>query len=878
MAGYHGRRSLRAAGRALLDPELVERPRPSLPAPIECPGLPEQAELLERQIARDFSKLDALDLDDPDSAVLASLSPTDLPVPITRRALRFVRFFGQHPVGREAFRKRFRRAGRHRAAIEHELREAGLPEDLLWLAAVESGFDPKAVSPAGAGGLWQLMPETGALYGLEQSAWLDERLSLTRATTAAVTHLRDLYERLESWDLALAAYNMGYDGVLRALSSAVERTSARGDMPPRPLGFAELAQERLIPQETADYVPKITALAIVAANLERFDLDDLELAEPLRLAELAVPENTRLQLIARAAGISTAELREHNPQLLRDRTPPTGGDYPVALPADRWDHARAALPAYLDHEVLELESTIALPTMPAHLRIDEDHGPVLPQVGAAGLRRPPHLGTNRLPAFPVPGRDGAEQSARPTVLAAFDAALPKHLDGLEVGYKARGAHRIDPFGLLGKPSRAESPTTVVDPELRRHLAFLEGGSRTSARPDPFSSERLAGGIVLRMRTESALPRVAITVRVAAALPNGRASAEPSVELRHSEGEIRYSDLVARKNLDVGLAIAAGRLALLLGQAEHQPLGALRFELGRVRRHDLGKLPYGKAWLALGEALFPEGHPHHGRLMGPDAPTSQVLRNRLLLASLAEERRPQRASITLVGDFEPAQARSQLQQALAALGPRLSSPRAGALLLPEPTRLLVHTDGAEPRLLLGWVAPAAGSPVDAALRVALHILAGRKESRLGRELVKGGMAASARGFVDPDWQASAVVLELVPQKDQGVDELQARVQHIIDGLASEGPTPVELAYAQAILDYRLRKRLERATAVATADSAERTLGERIVETLRPGLLQQWLDQTEAVSERAVRRAVRQHLGAAHRVAVLALPDEQMALLR
>src|SRR4029078_5437282 len=83
--------------------------------------------------------------------------------------------------------------------------------------AVESGFDPRAVSRAGAAGLFQVMPETGQLYGLDQSPWVDERRSVYRATAPAVTHLRDLYERFHRWDLALAAYNAGYDRVVGAM-------------------------------------------------------------------------------------------------------------------------------------------------------------------------------------------------------------------------------------------------------------------------------------------------------------------------------------------------------------------------------------------------------------------------------------------------------------------------------------------------------------------------------------------------------------------------------------------------------------------------------------------------------------------------------------
>ena len=191
-------------------------------------------------------------------------------------------------------------------------------------------------------------PKPAHLYGLDQSQWVDERRSITRSTTAAVAHLRDLYERFRRWDLALAAYNAGVENVLRAMAKAAQ-ARPRG-APATPIGFAELAQQKLLPEETMNYVPQIVAFAIVANNRTRFGLEAFHPDPPLELGELAVPEGTRLRTIARAAGISTHLVREYNPEILRDRTPTYGGDYIIHLPGERIQQTLAAFPAYLEHE------------------------------------------------------------------------------------------------------------------------------------------------------------------------------------------------------------------------------------------------------------------------------------------------------------------------------------------------------------------------------------------------------------------------------------------------------------------------------------------------------------------------------------------------
>jgi len=286
---------------------------------------------------------DGFDADDLDTAGTEALSKLQLPdakLSITRRTIKYVRFFTRTDRGRGMFETWLKRSGRYQELIQTELRQRRLPEDLMWVAMIESGFDARAKSPVGAMGLWQFMRATGEVYGLHVTQHMDQRKNPRLATQAAAHHMRDLYYRFGSWDLALAAYNMGYEQLLDAIDKY-----GTAD-------FNELARQDAIPRETAAYVPKIAAAAIVANNLEHFGFDKVEVARPIDAAEIAVPPRTPLKTLAKAAGVATSAVRKLNPDILGDRVPPGRGDYIVLIPADTVSRARAALPVMLQDEPL----------------------------------------------------------------------------------------------------------------------------------------------------------------------------------------------------------------------------------------------------------------------------------------------------------------------------------------------------------------------------------------------------------------------------------------------------------------------------------------------------------------------------------------------
>jgi membrane-bound lytic murein transglycosylase D len=293
------------------------------------------------RLASTASEGEGFEVDDLDTAgadALSRLQMPDLKVSITRRTLKYVRFFTRTNRGRQMFETWLKRSGRYQDLVQSELREWRLPEDLIWVAMIESGFDPRVKSPAGAVGLWQFMPATGAVYGLEQNKYVDQRKNPKLATHAAAHHLRDLYLRFGSWDLALAAYNMGYEQLL-------DRIDRYGTA-----DFNELARQEALPTETASYVPKIAAAALVANNLERFGFDQIELVRPVDAGEIAVPPGTSMKTLAKAAGVSTKTLRSLNPDLLSDHVPPGRGDFLVMIPAESLSRAHTMMPILLQTE------------------------------------------------------------------------------------------------------------------------------------------------------------------------------------------------------------------------------------------------------------------------------------------------------------------------------------------------------------------------------------------------------------------------------------------------------------------------------------------------------------------------------------------------
>lgn len=212
--------------------------------------------------------------------------------------------------GRKIIIAGLRRQGRYKDMIERVLREEGLPQELIFVAQAESGFLPRAMSNKSCVGLWQFAKFRGKEYGLDQTPATDDRMDPEKATRAAAHHLHDLYDHFGDWYLALAAYNCGPGCV----DHAVMRTGYAD--------FWRLRQLNVLPKETANYVPVILAMTIMAKNAKDYGLDNLE-QDPAELADtIALESPTHLALVADAIDRPVSELKDLNPALLRSIAPP----------------------------------------------------------------------------------------------------------------------------------------------------------------------------------------------------------------------------------------------------------------------------------------------------------------------------------------------------------------------------------------------------------------------------------------------------------------------------------------------------------------------------------------------------------------------------
>jgi len=258
---------------------------------------------------------------------------SDLPLVLNDQVAMFINYFSS-PRGRATLEHAWARSGRYRDMISRILQQEGVPQDLIYLAQAESGFQPLALSRAGARGMWQFMAGSGALYGLERNWWVDERQDPEKATLAAARHLKDLYKQFGDWYLAMAAYNSGASTV----QHAVERTGYAD--------FWELYRRGVLPQETRNYVPIILAETIMLKNPETYGLGHVAADAPQQIDQVTINYPVDLQLVAECADASVDHLQELNPSLLR-LTTPKDQSFILNLPAgsrERYETAIAAIP------------------------------------------------------------------------------------------------------------------------------------------------------------------------------------------------------------------------------------------------------------------------------------------------------------------------------------------------------------------------------------------------------------------------------------------------------------------------------------------------------------------------------------------------------
>ncbi len=234
---------------------------------------------------------------------------SDLPLVVNEYVAAYINFFAYTEKGHNTLLHAFERAGMYKGMIERILAEEGLPQDLIYLAVAESGFQPRAVNwRSGAGGMWQFMPH-GA-YGPARNRYVDERFDPEESTLAYARYMKFLHDQLGDWYLAMAAYDWGAGNVQRAVAK-----TGYAD-------FWQLYQRHELPAETQNYVPEILAAIIIANHPKQYGFDDITLDPPVLTDTVTINYSVNLRLVSDLVGAPVSELEALNPSLLRSVTPP----------------------------------------------------------------------------------------------------------------------------------------------------------------------------------------------------------------------------------------------------------------------------------------------------------------------------------------------------------------------------------------------------------------------------------------------------------------------------------------------------------------------------------------------------------------------------
>ncbi len=302
-------------------------------------GATEEAGTSHGEVAPELAELEAPQATEAEITTareaVASEAPmvvSDVPIVVNDSVLRVIAAF-QSPALHDKIEAGLGRSGRYVPMIQRIFAEAGLPQDLAWIAFIESSFLPHARSNKAAHGIWQFMPRTGREYGLKSNGIVDERRDPEKATRAAATYLAYLHELFDDWYLAMAAYNAGEGKIMRG----IQRTGARD--------FWQLASARnAIRRQTANYVPAFLASVLISKNPSHYGFD-VDLAPALEYDTVVLDRPVSLEHLAAGAQLTVDDLQALNPELRLPVTPGQPEGYTLRVPAGSRD---AVLAAYAD--------------------------------------------------------------------------------------------------------------------------------------------------------------------------------------------------------------------------------------------------------------------------------------------------------------------------------------------------------------------------------------------------------------------------------------------------------------------------------------------------------------------------------------------------
>ena len=265
-----------------------------------------------------LKEVDSFRVTDPDAPKVVDEELEQIPVEINPMVEKWVAYF--QGKGRPHMERYLARSTRYSKLMKKILKQNGLPEDLIYIALIESGFSYKATSRAAAVGYWQFIRPTGRRYGLEINALIDERRDPVLATQAAAEYFKGLYSVFGSWYLAMASYNVGENRVKKEVMNHYTRD------------FWELARKRRFPRETINYIPKFIAAKLIGNDPAKYGFTDVEYMTPIEFEHIVVDKAVNLRSMAAKMDVDYDDLKQLNPKFKGEVAPLKGNSLELRVP------------------------------------------------------------------------------------------------------------------------------------------------------------------------------------------------------------------------------------------------------------------------------------------------------------------------------------------------------------------------------------------------------------------------------------------------------------------------------------------------------------------------------------------------------------------
>lgn len=267
-------------------------------------------------------------LSDPEGPKVVDQELESIPTEVNPLVEKWIAYFQGR--GRPHMERYLARSTRYEKLMKKVLRDNGLPEDLFYIALIESGFSSKATSHAAAVGYWQFIRGTGKRYGLEINAFVDERRDPVFATQAAAEYFKGLYSVFGSWYLAMASYNVGENRVKREVMNHYTRD------------FWELARKKRLPKETINYVPKFIAAKMIGKDPAKYGFDDIDYLPPIEFDHITVNKHVNLRQMADKLNLNYEDFKALNPKFKGEVATMKGSELVLRIPPGTTEQAMLA--------------------------------------------------------------------------------------------------------------------------------------------------------------------------------------------------------------------------------------------------------------------------------------------------------------------------------------------------------------------------------------------------------------------------------------------------------------------------------------------------------------------------------------------------------